>query len=191
VIEGSEKDGSFQGVRIPLSLKSVLAGCLRGWGAATALFTGGVATMAAASYYVGVENGGIVAALAAVALMVGVLWFLFSTRTWWFLPLQLAILIGSVVVYDDVRTREPNAVRIPNARPGSPERRRNDASYVTDTILIANAAALLFTLTRLLTRVSPRRALELGKLLGIPPEKIAASLGIDPADLPEAPLESA
>jgi hypothetical protein len=186
VREGSEKDEQFQGVRIPLSLKSVLAGYLRGWLGAAAIFTGGVGALATTSFYVGVENGGIVAVLAAAAAMTAALWFILRTHTWWFLPVQLALLLGSAAVYHDVRTREPAAARVPNAGPGSPERRRHDASYI-DSLLIANAAALLYTLTRFLTPVSYRRALELGRLLGIPPEQVTANLGLDPAPRTESP----
>ncbi len=183
VREGSENGEPFQGVRIPLSLKSVLAGYLRGWLAAAAIFTGGVAAAATTSFYVGGATGGILFILAAVAALVALLWFLFSTRTWWFLPVQLALLLGSAAVYHDVRTREPEAARVPNARPGSPERRKHDASYI-DTLLIANAAALLYTLTRVLTPAPYRRGRELGRLLGIPPEQVAVCLGLDPAEPP-------
>jgi hypothetical protein len=184
VREGSENGEQFQGVRIPLSLKSVLAGYLRGWLAAAAIFSGGVAAAATTSFYIGVENGGIIAVLAAFAAMVAVLWFIFSTRTWWFLPVQLALLLASVGVYHDVRIRAPDVARVPGAAPGSPERRRHDASYI-DTLMIANAAALFFTLTRLLTPVSYRRALELGRLMGIPLEQVSVCLGLDPAALTE------
>jgi len=186
VWEGSEKGEQFQGVRIPLSLKSVLAGYLRGWLAATAIFTGGVGALATTSFYVGAENGGIIAVIAAAAAMVAALWFIFKTHTWWFLPVQLALLLASAAAYHDVQAREPAAARVPNARPGSPERRRHDASYV-DALLIANAAALLYTLTRFLTPVSHRRALELSRQLGISPEQVMACLGLDPAAQNEWP----
>jgi len=185
-MEGSENGPQFQGMPIPLSLKSVVAGYLRGWLAAVAGFTGCVAAAATTSFYIGVENGGIVAVFAAIGAMVAVLWFLFSTRTWWFLAVQLALLLGSAVIYDDVRTREPNAAPVANARPGSPERRRHDASYM-DMLVIANAGAVLYTLTRLLTPVSYRRALELGRLMGIRPEEVTARLGLDLALTESAP----
>jgi hypothetical protein len=166
VRDGSDNGTVFQGVRIPLSLKSVLAGYLRGWLGVAAIFTGGVAAFAAAAFYVGVKYLDVVAGLAAMAAMVAVLWFIFSTRTWWFLPVQLALLLASAAVYHDVRARVPDAAFVP----GSPDRRRDNAAYI-NLLLVANAAALLFTLTRLLTPASRRRALALERRAGIPPEQ--------------------
>ncbi len=186
VLEGSEDGDNFRGKAIRLQLKSVLAGYLRGWSAATAVFTGGVGVAATMGFYVGVENGGIIALLAALAVMAGALWFMFRTRTWWFLPIQVALLVASAAVYHDVRTQVPNAVRIPGAAPGTPERRRHDASYI-DTLIVANAAALLYTLTRLLTPASSRRALALGRQLNIPPEQVLERLGLEPAAFDEWP----
>jgi hypothetical protein len=186
VLEGSEDGEAFRGKPIPLRLKSVLVGYLRGWLAAAAVFIGCVAAAATTGFYIGVENHGIIAVFAAIAATVGVLWFLFSTRSWWFLPVQLVLLLGSAAVYHDVRDQVPDAARVPGARPGTPERRRHDASYI-DTVLIANAAALAFTLTRLLTPVSYRRALEMGAFLGIPPEQVTACLGSHPAARSEWP----
>lgn len=186
VMEGSEKNERFQGVQIPLSLKSVLAGYLRGWSGATALFIGCVGAAATTGFYFGDKNGGIIAILAVIAAMVGLFWFIFKTHSWWFIPIQLALLLASVIVYVDVRTRVPDAVRIPGAAPGSKDRLRHDASYI-DMLLIANAAALLYSLTRFLTPASYRRAVQFGHVVGIPPEQIAAGLGLDPANLPEEP----
>jgi hypothetical protein len=184
VQEGSENGEQFQGVRVPLRLKSVLAGYLRGWIAGVAIFTGIIAAAAMTSFYVGVENGGIILVLAAVGAMAAALWFIFSTHTWWFLAVQLTLLLISAAVYDDVRAQDLQAAPIPDARPGNLERRRNDASCI-NYLLIANAAALLYSLTRLLTPASYRRAVELGRLMGIPPEQVAQCLGIDPAALPD------
>src|SRR5262249_52787267 len=99
---------------------------------------------------------------------------------------QLALPLASVAVYHDVWTRVPDAARVPGAPPGSPERRRHDASYI-DTLLVANAGAMLYTLTRLLTPVSYRRALELGRQLGLPPEEVTARLALDRAGPNERP----
>jgi hypothetical protein len=180
VLEGTEKDEGFQGVRIPLNLKSVLTGYLRGIFAAAALLVTGAGAGAATSYYVGVQGIGTVVVMAVIVALIGVFWFLFSTRTWWFLPVQLALVLISVGVYLDIRDRVPDAMRIPGAAPGSSERRRHDASYVGD-LLIGNAAALLYSLTRLLTPASYRRALALGRLVGIPEEQVAAHFGRQPA----------
>jgi hypothetical protein len=188
VLEGSEKGTAFQGKPIPLCFKSVFAGYLRGWSAAVAVFTGGVGAASAAGFYVGDQKSGIIAILAALAVMVAALWFIFKTNTWWFLPLQLALLLASAAVYQDVRTRVPNAARIPGAKIGTPERRRHDASYI-DLLVVANVAALLFTLTRLLTPASNRRALELSRQMGIPPEQVADRLGLDPAQIEWPPEE--
>lgn len=185
VFEGSESGKQFRGIQIPLNLKSVLAGYLRGWLAAIAIFTGCVAAASAAGFYFGVQNGGIIITLAVIAAMVGAFWFIFRTHTRWYIPVQLALLVGSMAVYHDVKVSVPNAARIPGAKPGTPEGRRHDASYILDTLLIANAAALLFSLTRLLTPASKRRALELGRLAGIPLEQVADRLGLHPSELAE------
>lgn len=182
VWEGSESGEQFRGIRLPLNLKSVLAGYLRGWLAAIAIFTGCVGAAATTGFYVGVQNGGIIIILAVIAALVGIFWFIFRTSTRWYVPVQLALLLASAAVYHNVKVTVPDAVRIPGAKPGTSERRRHDASYI-DALLYANVAALMFTLTRLLTPVSKRRALALGRLTGFPPEQIAACLGLDPAEL--------
>jgi hypothetical protein len=173
VLDGSERGNAFQGVRIPLSFKSVLAGYLRGWLGTIAIFTGIVAAFAATSFYVGVGGGGIVVVLAAGAALFGVLWYVFTARSWWFLPVLLAYLAASAAVYHDVRTKVPDARQIPGAAPGTPERRKHDASYI-GVVLISCAAAILYSLTRLLTPASYRKAVELGRLAGVPTEKVAA-----------------
>src|SRR4051794_34346231 len=61
VLDAPQSGDEFQGARIPLSLRSVLAGYLRGWLGVTAIFTGVVAAFAATSFYVGVQGAGIVA----------------------------------------------------------------------------------------------------------------------------------
>jgi len=180
VLEGSEKDEGFQGARIPLSFKSVLAGYLRGWLGAAAIFTGCVGAFAATSFYVGVQGAGVLAVFAVAAAMFGVFWFIFNTRTWWFLPVQLALLLGSAWVYLDVRSRVPEPAR------GVADRRRHDASYM-DTLLVGNAAAVLYSLTRLLTPASYRRAVELGRLAGIPPERVAEHFVRRDGAAPEEP----
>lgn len=190
VREGSEKGTAFQGKPIPLCFKSVLIGYLRGWSAATAIFTGGVGAAATAGFYFGSERSSMVAILAALAVMVAALWFIFKTNSWWWLPVHLALLLTSAAVYQDVRTRVPDAARVPGARLGSPERRRHDASYIS-TLIVANAAALLYSLTRLWTGASNRRAVELSRQMGIPPEQIADRLGLDPAQIDWPPAEEA
>jgi hypothetical protein len=184
VLEGSEKDEHFQGVQIPLNLKSVFAGYLRGWSGATAIFIGCAGVSAPVGVYIGMENGGII--VAALAAVVGIFWFIFKTHTWWFLPIQLILLVASVAVYQDVRTRVPDAVRIPGAAPGTRDRLRDDASCI-DALLIANAAALVFSLTRFLTPASYRRAVELGQRIGPTPEQVAVGFGLDPSNMPEWP----
>jgi hypothetical protein len=68
---------------------------------------------------------------------------------------------------------------VPGAAPGTEDRRRHDASYI-DTLAIANAAALLYTLTRLLTPASYRRARVLAAKVGVPAEEIDAHFGREP-----------
>jgi hypothetical protein len=187
VQEGSDHGDAFEGVRIPMSFRSVVAGYMRGWLAAAAIFAGIVGAFATTAFYVGSEGVGLAAALAAGAAVFGVFWFVFNTRTWWFLPVQLALLAGSAVVYLDVRARVPDAERLPpEARRAPADRRRHDASYI-DVILYANAAAVLYTLTRVLTPCSYRRALELARHAAIPAEAVASHFADTPTPLHDDP----
>src|SRR4051812_32568123 len=63
VVEGSEQGDGFKGVRIPLRFKSILAGYLRGWLGAAAVFTGLVSAFAMTSFYVPFEGVGIAVAV--------------------------------------------------------------------------------------------------------------------------------
>ncbi len=176
VLEGSEDGREFRGTQIPLRFKSVAAGYLRAWLGLVACFAAGVAGLAMTGFYLGEPN--VVVAFGTAGALVGILWFMFNTRSRWFLLVQLLFLLISAFVYYDVCTKEPNAAPVPGARPGSPERRRHDASYV-NTILIANGAAFLYSLTRLLTPASYQRALESGEQVGLTREDIDAHLDED------------
>jgi hypothetical protein len=85
-----------------MSLKSVLAGYLRGWLGGAAMFMGGVGVAATMGLYLGMDVAGLIAIFSGIGVWVALLWFVFNCRTWWFLPVQLAILVCSLAVYHDV-----------------------------------------------------------------------------------------
>ncbi|MFO1092649.1 MAG: hypothetical protein U0992_04940 [Planctomycetaceae bacterium] len=180
IAEGSEDgEGGFRGVQIRMSPKSVIAGYLRAWLAGVAIFGGIMAVFALSSYYTPGEKGtgSFLAALAAGATLVAALWYVFATHSRRFVVVQLALLAVSAAVYHDVRADQqaaPPAVK--NAQVDRlAQRRQRDAKYV-DLLLIVNGAVMLYSLTRLMTPVSYERAIELGAVLGLPEEKVAAIL---------------
>lgn len=171
VLEGTEKDEGFHGKRIRMSFRSVLAGYLRGWLAAAAILSAGAGALAAGSFYFGAQGANFLIVLALSALVVGLFWFIFATRTWWFLPVQATLLLGSIGVYHDIRTRVPNAARVANPPLAGALRQRHDTSYI-GALLLANAVGVLYSLTRLLTPASYRQAVVLGQELGLAPEQV-------------------
>ena len=166
VLDGSDGDDSFQGTRVGLRFKSILAGYLRGWLGGATIFLALVASFSTTAFLLGKDvPGGFFIILAVAGLVTGAFWLvLSSSRGWLVLVLQSMLLATSLAVWAGCNWMVEHD-------PARKAARAKEIRYFP-TLLLANAAGVMFTMTRLLTPASRDRALELAAIVGIPAEAI-------------------
>jgi hypothetical protein len=172
VLEGSEKGGAFHGKKVPLHLKSVAVGYLRGWtGVATICLAAASGFLGTTLFLNGPDAVNVLAALAVAAALCWCFWFAMTSRRRVFLWVEMALLVLASALW----IVEQNLVPAP--APGE--------IAASELLLLANAAALVFNFTRLLSPARRERALVLAAELGIAPEAIAAHFDDEPAAMDE------
>jgi hypothetical protein len=173
VIEGSENSAGFRGKAVPLDVKSVVIGYLRGWLGATALFCAGVCCGATTAFFLGHADGfSIAAAFSSVGIVAGLIWFILTTHSRLFLPAQgllhaasLALLAGYLVlVAPNLALRQAKA---------------HELRY-WPFLPIANVALIGYSLTRLWTKASYDRGVELIDELGLIPKDTPDDENLEP-----------
>jgi hypothetical protein len=170
VIEGSEDGENFRGKKVPLKLKSVLVGYLRGWLAAITLFCAFVSGMAGTAFFIGhTEPASVLAGLAAAGGLAWCFWFVIMTPRRIFLWAEALLLAFSAALWIGCK----QAVE---QNPALAQAKGPEVSYLS-VLLVANATALLFNFTRLLAHGTYDRALVLAEELGIARELVEAHLG--------------
>jgi hypothetical protein len=161
VIDGSDTVKGFQGVEIPPDLRSLLAGYSRVWLGLAALiaafYAGIMAPMVHIRLPVG-EMAALIVLLSPIATA-GAMFYILWTPSPRYLPVQLGLLALSGVSF--LFTYLP------------PVSSKESVDGLRIALYVANVAAGLCSLTRLWNRCSYKRAIALGRRLGIPPEQIA------------------
>lgn len=165
VLDGSENEDDFMGVRIAPQGKSILVGYVRSWAGITAIV---------ASLLIGVALSILVTpgnVVLGIFLMVGITAGLCAVAAWvmfgparhlfWahgaFLTLTIAALVAYYVV-----------VRLGQVG----KRPEVLATLLLSCIFISNGALAIYSLTRLANRISYRKALWLADCLGIDREEV-------------------
>ena len=171
VIEGSHSEESFNGKQIGLSLKSILAGYVRGWSAGVAIFAAGVAGLAGTAFFFG--NQGAASALGAFSIALAVaagFWYVVASR-WWLAAAvtYLVLLIFSIGAWWAV----DQAI---SQQPGLKQAKSKEIACFPG-LLVAHVAVVMASLTRPLSRCSYERALALAGQLGIDAKGIADRYG--------------
>lgn len=160
VREGSERGsfirGTVDGIRIPLTLKSVLIGYLRGWSGVTAivLFTlTGLIVPFDLAVNLRVQADTLMICITALAAMGGAFgtFFVLKLRGLAWIPVQVILHAGSLGVWILCTT--------------NPSLRQPSAKWLS-ALLVGNLALALFSLTRVFDRAGFKRSQELKKKLG-------------------------
>jgi hypothetical protein len=165
VFEGTEQGEQFRGTQIKMSGKSVLAGFLRGWLGIATIIAAGIASFAMASIFFGRhESYSVVALFAMVATVCGAFFFVLASSKRAIYPVLGILIAASVAVWFGCysRVQVDAAFRLQHGR---------DLEYLP-ALLVANGAAFLYTLTRLMLPASYSRALALAEIAGLPREVI-------------------
>jgi hypothetical protein len=165
IFEGSEQGEQFRGAQIKMSGKSVVAGLLRGWLGIATVIAAGVASFAMSSIFFGrFEGYSVFALLGMAAAVCGAYIFVLASSRRAIYPVLGILIAASVAVWFACHSRmqvDP-AFRLQQGR---------DVEYLP-ALLIANGAAFLFTLTRLMVPAPYHRALALAEIVGLPREVI-------------------
>jgi hypothetical protein len=165
VFEGTEQGEQFRGMQIKMSGRSVLAGLLRGWLGIVTIVAAGMSSFALASIFFGRhESFSVVAMFGLVAAICGAFFFVLASSRRAIYPVLGVLIAASVAGWFGCQSRMQvdQAFRLQHG---------HDVEYLP-ALLVANGAAFLYTLTRLLIPASYPRALALAEIAGLPPEVI-------------------
>jgi hypothetical protein len=172
IFQGTEQGEAFQGKQIKLSGRSVLAGLLRGWLGLATIIAAAIAGFALTSLALGEIAPGFVAPLVATAAICGAFFFvLVSSKRSVYLVLA-GLIAASLTAWFACQY----AVK---ENPAFGVIHEGNLSQLP-TLLIANLAAFLYTLTRLFDRASYDRALRMADELGLERNVIEAIYTVDP-----------
>jgi hypothetical protein len=167
VLDGQETDEEFLGKRIPLNLKSILAGYIRGWFGLVA-FVGFSFGFAMAGVCLGGLADGAKDALEMICFFgpavagMGLTLYVIKTRSRWWVPVQVAMLVVSGALWLILAQREQT----------DPAWAATAAKYPENkfVLAVANLALLVVSAARRWSVASPERALELIVNLDLSPE---------------------
>jgi hypothetical protein len=172
IFQGTEQGEAFQGKQIKLSSRSVLAGLLRGWLGLVTIIAAAIAGFALTSLALSEIAPGFVAPLVATAVICAAFFFvLVSSKRSVYLVLA-GLIAASLTAWFACQY----AVK---ENPAFGVIHEGNLSQLP-TLLVANLAAFLYTLTRLLDRASYDRALRMADELGLERNVIEAIYTVDP-----------
>lgn len=144
VEEGSEDlEGGFSGERIPLNLKSVVVGYLRGWSAATAVVTTLVWALVCSRELAAGRGEGVSAVVYTLVfgILLGLVWDVVATPTRRFIVSE-GLLLGLTIVWWLLFAAD---------RAARPDGAKDPTVQIWPVYLIVNGSLLLYSLTRLAT----------------------------------------
>ena len=167
VLEGTHRNGRFSGSPVPLNVRSILVGYLRGWAGAAALFLGPAGVMNALAVLFGPDKPPYPAwpLFAALATMIPLfLVFLYGSTNWWTAAWLVfgAFTAAFLVVHPTVLAMQPSASR---------------GAFGAFALVACNAAFGVLALTRLFSHADDDQARQLGEHLRVPPEVVEAAHG--------------